>query len=168
MKKYFVKYLPVEGEIKEHATVFKDFEIGTVVHLYPNKDAYEIEFFEKGMSKETATYPASRVKLAKLFLCSRDKSDRRIDMDTQQWQELSRDEREEYLYKYTPIGEISPDAVWVTEGMEFEESEVEVTITCPKCGSEYNDGFCPEDIDCEIDKKRPIAKIKCSQCKQFH
>lgn len=55
---------------------------------------------------------------------------------------------------YKVIGEVSPDAIWVTEGMEFDESEIKMIIVAHKPPEHYKD--------------YRYYKIKCPTCKQFH
>lgn len=131
--KYFAKYLPVEGAIKEHDLVFKDSQLGTVVHIYPDGEAFEVELFKDHVSQGVETCPAKRVRLARLFLCSRDiqvgdKTNLGIvefasqDLHTpvfeyqvngkSYWGTLHPE-----IYKV--IGEISSQATWVKEGDEF-------------------------------------------------
>lgn len=141
MKLYFAKRLPVEGPINEHDVVFKDSETGVAVHVYPNKEAYEVELFRGKESLGSATYPASRVKASKLYLCSRDiqandrlrsftgKSEIPVVFGCEEEKKALKTAIEnQHLFKV--VGEISSDAVWVEEGDEFlgPESEKDCEI----------------------------------------
>lgn len=111
MSKYFTKYIPVEGEIKE----------GDMIR-HPTTGNVSTHFDGDGVHWINNHTDWKKVKL---LLCSRD-----ITLD-------------DCVIKV--IGEISPDAIWVKEGDEFEEDEVNiiqlpisklnhVEIKCPTCG----------------------------------
>lgn len=114
--KYFAKYLPVEGEIKEGDKALKS--NGKIV--YVNKAA------AKHLTKDW--------KKAKLFLCSRD-----IQVDDEVTDGLTKWITRVALTGtpdctdtggYKVIGEISRDALsYVKEGDEFDEPEVQKYIT---------------------------------------
>lgn len=72
-------------------------------------------------------------------------------------------------YWFKVIGEISSEATWVKEGDEFEGENVKFSQhpQCPKCGATDNAGFCPYDVECEINKKRIVAYIK-GPCGHYH
>jgi len=102
-KKYFAKYLPVEGEIKED-------------YMALNPSNNKIVRVNKACLKNLVT---SEWKKVKLFLCSK-------DIQVEDYKEpgkiyIFHDGSEE---PFKVIGEISPDAVWVTEGMEFDDDEL--------------------------------------------
>ncbi len=150
--KYFAKLLPTEGEIKEHDLVFTKFGLGTVVHIYPGNKAIEVEY------KDTTRTIDEGMKPAKLFLCSRDihvgdeywsEKQERFITRTEQIQNL-RDKKGVEDSGYKVIGEISPYAIWVREGDEFTDDDVDIIyydryknfgdievikIKCPKCGN---------------------------------
>lgn len=73
----------------------------------------------------------------------------------------------EELIKY--VYEISPKSIWIKQGDEFDEEDIEISKypMCPKCCAISNDGFCPHEIECEIDKKRTLVFIK-GPCGHFH
>lgn len=156
-KPYFTKYLPEKGEIKEHSVVFKDDELATVVHIYPNGKTYELEF-----PYGTASYPSSRIKLAKLFLCSRDAEpgdtiyhDKYYPYPT--GLHLLKDEKmKDSTESYKVVGEISKDAIWVKEGMEFDGTEISL----------LQNQYVP--VGWHGDDNPEIVYIKCSQCNTFH
>lgn len=131
--KYFTKYLPVEGEIKKGDRVIDpDFaSLGTRLEALTDKEGKTIK--ERGGSK------------VKLFLCSRDiqvgdkyfhdtyhpypKGDM-ADTNTKVMNAhmMVSNEGENYDgdWSYKVIGEISPEATWVTEGTEFEDDDISV------------------------------------------
>jgi hypothetical protein len=121
--KYFTKYLPVEGEIKEGDMYHNGIGVGP---------AYKNENW-KGQK-------------VKLFLCSRDiqvgdkvrgeypstlgfdvECLRTDDSIVPHWAVKGQDGKEYYYAKqdsFKVIGEVSPDATWVKEGDEFEQLDI--------------------------------------------
>ena len=140
MKKYFTKYLPVSGVIKEGETFISKGKVG------------------KSYSKD---YRLTDAKPCKLFLCSGD-----IDFV----KELQEDPSSVNIYhdgslpSFKVIGQISPDVSNISEGQEFNEEDVKISLhpICPKCRAISNDGFCSEEQDCQIEKARTVVFIKCS------
>ena len=67
------------------------------------------------------------------------------------------------------VAEISQRAWWLVEDMKLSEEQVELSKwpLCPKCGAPSNEGFCPYEIECEIDKRRVVAYIQCPHCKSY-
>lgn len=124
MKKYFAKYLPVEGGIKKGDYYFSS--VTGVIHT-ANED-YEI----------ISTVIESKDKKVKLFLCSRDIELKDIVYyNGKAWMVSNVEIQEPYLTveeataygAYKIIGEISPDTFsYVKEGNEFDEDEVVVQI----------------------------------------
>lgn len=125
--KYFAKYLPVEGKIKNGDRVI-DYEIAPDMIL----DYIEGDKFMNDISEEV-TLPKWKTRFnfqkVKLFLCSRD-----IQVVDEAWfKDLNGEYQKEtcnYIENYTNdcfkvIGEISPEAIWVKEGNEFDEDEVQ-------------------------------------------
>lgn len=133
MSTYFTKYLPVEGEIKNGDLYFQTYQknqigIAQIPKEYDNPHVCYYDGFQK----------------VKLFLCSRD-----ITFDNYQ---LNLDYSEDFLQseyiKYSDdvsfeqwfnsnikyiqsiafkvIGEVSTEATWVTEGMEFNEEDIKL------------------------------------------
>lgn len=124
--KYFAKYLPVEGEIKE----------GYCLDILKNEVIYYNGNYGEEIPKE--------LKKVKLFLCSRGitKGDKirgeypsTLGFDVEclrnddksssvpHWVVRGQDNNEYFYAKqdsFKVIGEISPDAAWVKEGDEFE------------------------------------------------
>lgn len=136
MKQYFAKYLPVEGEIKEGDY----YSSATGIYKHTGGKNYVI----------LSTY-----KKVKLFLCSRDikVGDKVFCFDVHLNNPLHPPER--YIDPWRirtegdtcnacikVIGEISPNAIWVKEGDEFEERDISrrgclgdlILIKCPCCG----------------------------------
>jgi len=135
--KYFIKYLPVEGEINE-GDKFLDHTDNLI------KDAHIPEIYNNPHVPYFDGY-----KKVKLFLCSRDiqKTDKEIYVHKPDGSEatkvelidiISDKEITAVMFKWgeqTPgtliqntfkvIGEISPEAKWVKEGDEFDEEEIE-------------------------------------------
>lgn len=145
--KYFTKYLPVEGEIKEG-----DWYIGGVNNI-PTKRSL-------GRDDNMANTKCTKVKL---FLCSRNifKGDMFYDESlnlNETFEALGDLKPTEYgnQYRFKVIGKISKDAVWVTEGMEFDKEDLFLN----GIGQNW-DNMTPLT-------GKNIIKIKCSQCKQFH
>lgn len=161
MKKYFTKYLPVEGEIKEGD---KTFECNG--NLLPHT-----------ISKDELLFAiAQGDKKAKLFLCSRDiqvGNKVKVTKDSIHWfDDVVTDIVEKgyftdsqegagsgYFYTsnqiFKVIGEISPEAVWVKEGDEFDEDEIEQIIKTFTWNKDYDDDviekafkeFCDENFN---------------------
>jgi hypothetical protein len=130
--KYFAKYLPVEGKI-ETGDLYMNHKMGNIIlpRSYGNKDE-SYEGFQK----------------VKLFLCSRDiqVGDTVINPDTLLKEVYSEEDRQYYASfngkspYFKVIGEISPEATWVQEGMEFREEDVKRHHICYDV--EGNTGYC--------------------------
>lgn len=159
-KKYFVKYLPVEGEIKEEDWC-KDPKAG---------DIFQARKWEKHASEN--------YQKVKLFLCSRDiqvgdeiyfpklnEYHKFLRTGNKQiyCQTLNGQHDEEFPIQdyFKVIGEISASADWVKEETEFEKEELAI---------KWDRGFVPLDhwFPEAIRKKGFIIAIRCSQCKHFH
>lgn len=87
MKKYFVKYLPVEGEIKEGDLFLHTCSAGSSKFLMKCKSVDS--FGDIWQEKHDQGFPPQRVALykqdcqkVKLFLCSRDNSEYRQEILT--------------------------------------------------------------------------------------
>jgi len=123
MKPYFAKYLPVPGEIKEGDLMFM---IGSPTLLRAGGDNFNNSAYTK----------------VKLLLCSRDiqvgdMTRSTINPDLDELKALSVNDgkvllagEEEFEVElnrvFKVIGEISPEAIWVKEGDEFDEDQVRV------------------------------------------
>lgn len=125
-KKYFTKYLPVEGEIKEGDTILYNNRLATATHI-----SYVIKFIDETENTvlDTQIQIDSRKKI-KLFLCSRniqigDKvfHDTNVQNSGFTWTDSHNNKmRKDDVYKV--IGEISRETTWVKEGDEFDENEL--------------------------------------------
>lgn len=127
MKPYFAKYLPVEGEIKEGDMYWFN---GSPTELRKdNNDAH-------GMCS---------CKKVKLFLCSRDiqigDKVRWLTGNGEWGNSVVTGDPSKLIETYKVIGEISPEAIWVKEGDEFDEGDISrrgclgdlILIKCPTC-----------------------------------
>lgn len=147
MKQYFCKYIPVEGEEKRKTGSTVSNEVG--ICLREEDGGYD--YYQK----------------VELSLCSRD-----VSLHEECWldnekvipNQLHVDLRDKC---YKVIGSISPDAVWVTEGMEFDEDEVTVQQVGP-----FHDMDDVFNVDNKVWNHTKTYKyyiqIKCSTCKHFH
>lgn len=157
MKPYFAKYLPVEGEIKEGDPFLFNGK------LMFNTKAKFIRREDQGKENPEVQYDLiskyHKGQKATLFLCSRDiqVGDRILTKDGTYCKNCNG-----YTYlrgdsihsdsdidcmecygKYDPnppkvIGEISPEAIWVIRGMEFDEDEVRQKSELYSWNKEYN------------------------------
>jgi hypothetical protein len=87
------------------------------------------------------------------FLYSRNTQDIKVTFDQQQWQEMSRSEKDDYLIEtnqYTQVGKISPKVSWIKDGDEFEEDEIKIIYTKRyECLCERPDMYrTPEQATC--------------------
>lgn len=151
-KLYFAKHLPVEGEIKEgdHYLFNNNNDIAT-------KDVInEIKLHSEGYTR------------AKLFLCSRDikvgdkvqgtiLTGDNVYVTDEQGYNLKENihnislKEAQIMDAFKVIGEISPEAIWVKEGDEF-------NIT------EFRDRLIGWSYNKEVNR----IEIRCSQCGHFH
>lgn len=168
MRKYFTKYLPVEGEVQEGGKFLhtKTGLIETAIHVHGPH-----------------THPHKPVKL---FLCSRDiqVGDKYFNTDYNLYRTALKfaatspdlvyfDESTVFDYRedcIKVVGEVSPDAVWVTEGMEFDETDLAL----------MNQANLPTPITDGVNlHSNPHVKdllssgtfkigIRCPTCKTFH
>lgn len=155
MKKYFTKYLPVEGDV-----IPGDYWSSTTGMFHLVRDQ---EHADKINKRRLETPQNSWYSKGKLFLCSRD-----IQVGDEYYNEQFEftkypnksiaDSSTEMVGEngsYKVIGEISPDAVWVKEGDKFDEDEVKESyiITNDKRSSSYNLHW---------------YRIKCPTCRTYH
>lgn len=182
MMKYFTKYLPVEGEIKENDTFIitnpriQDHPSGlirTCYHIIKDQGCWseknqnwtsekcDFLYIDPLESEFWGFVERHHAKKAKLFLCTKN-----VNIDDNTIDGIIKKEKlNDFIFEngkclqkslcYKVIGEISPNAVWVTEGIEFDEDEVKESyvITNDKRSSSYNLHW---------------YRIKCPTCKQFH
>lgn len=138
--KYFTKYLPVEGEIKEGDRFLSAWRKEHKFFWYPRADSItDTHYIWEG----TPYLKSDVLSRVKLFLCSRDIqvgddfTQKGIDismptvrmtctMVDKEW--VQDDEEHHYVPAtvYKIIGEISPEVTWVTEGSKFEEGDIEI------------------------------------------
>jgi hypothetical protein len=157
MKPYFAKYLPVEGEIKRGDK-----------YLHPNGN-----FQQLSDDVQLSLLPEINEigKLVKLFLCSRDIQVGDKVFDTYSGLEVKVTEQNfpsnASDFWVRVIGEISPEAVWVKEGDEFNEEDV-LRVAHVKWGGWVGLGT-------EIQKTLELSPcyaegyvVKCPTCKKFH
>lgn len=153
MKPHFAKWLPAEGRIRE----------GDYFESYLLKGEYE-----KADTKDKAEY-AKDLQKVKLFLCSRDiqVGDSYYNTDYNTYRVVKSfgttspnivhfDDSSLFDYRkdcIKVIGEISPEAVWVKEGDEFDEEEVSNSL------------FIRQIIPNRSDLK---VNIKCRCCGKFN
>lgn len=186
--KYFTKYLPVEGEIKEGDTALNNHGNPFTVTIAYSKE------------QVLALNNNPHFKKVKLFLCSRDiqlgdivfnkyyseyqwpagkilNTNSEV-MDAGMLSGGEPDHTTDYKYPegeweyhhqtYKVIGEVSPNAIWVKEGMEFENEELIVHV------DEYNRFTIPVWLAHlrfvgGKDKEKPYTiQFKCFTCNTFH
>ena len=122
MKKFYAKYLPVDGEINVGDTFHSKWrsEHKFVHHVTVGSITDDLYISENGTpySKSDAT---SKVKL---FICSRDiqvgGEFYAIDMSKQ----IAKENYEKLDHDFKVIGEVSPEAIWVKNGDEFDTEEL--------------------------------------------
>jgi len=158
MKIYFAKYFPVEGEPDNGDMVISpDGKITKVV-------LSEITYPED--------YTIGGANLAKLFLCSKDikigDKVKLLEGSNNDYDIKFEDEIGNDLW-FKVIGELSPDAIWVKEGDEFNEEEW--SLFGYKQGMIFPDGILknPEyQAKYKKDYIHLFVKIKCPTCNTFH
>lgn len=209
MKKYFAKFLPVEGEVKEGDVSF-----------WEQREGYYAGKFFKVDSGNIAHAQVSGWKKYKLMLCSRDiKIGDEVYAEPQAlnglkfriiefkgyWQKDTQETTYnvilEYIqhptkpdligkhYEWQPeacwktVGEVSPNATWVVDNQEFDESDVAIYEMkgLKERGEELmkSDNYLDQikgkammsviEPKCIKDNKgKTIVTIKCPTCKSFH
>lgn len=165
--KYFAKYLPVEGEIKKG-----DYYRSHAIDAEGIYKAGEDDKYGNGNKLPTQASEGRYKTKVKLFLCSRDiqVGDEFTTNQGLGYKEFKTGkveriegkkiwmEGESVYYDLDPlievenwfkvIGEISPEAIWVKEGDEFESDQIEKGYNSWTTGQQY--------------------RIKCSTCNTFH
>jgi len=165
MKKYFTKYLPVEGEIKE-GDYWKHPKAPNTI--FPWTKAYARGPISTGLMQKV-----------KLFLCSRDiqVGDKMTRLDGSKFKADKAPDGSAHWngHAYKVIGEVSPDATWVKEGMEFDEEEIYRSYTERDYDPEAEEadyytyklkGTDP-DPKCKDSWHFNPIRIKCSCCGTF-
>lgn len=169
MNKYFTKYLPVEEEIKNNTTVYKEgLGYGVVVEYRRPKEIY-VRFNDEP-DEDVVDYDDVELKVVKLFLCSRDiqVGDKYLTAPDYTKERICEDNSYSFEHCLKVIGKVSPEAVWVTEGMEFEEEDVQVICY----DGEDTWVFSAEEWKEEIEEEHSYLwykiQIKCPNCEHFH
>jgi len=161
--KYFAKYIPVEGEIKENDLVIN---IDSDSRPFPYAGEHP-QYFKK----------------VELSLCSRDiqvgDENVRVGLDGYQpkitkgdieaikfFREAAPDHPDNDYFKV--VGKISPEATWVREGDEFWESEIKLEKhLIMKDGSVFFSSSSEKEQSFRC-KYADIVHIQCPTCKTFH
>lgn len=110
--KYFAKYFPVEGKIRQGDKYLED---GLILIATEHKDYYNYDFLKK----------------VRLFLCSTDiqvGNNYHFDVGYASGERIADQDDIDQLHlennPFKVIGPISPEATWVKEGDEFNEDQV--------------------------------------------
>lgn len=158
--KYFSKYLPVPGEIKKGDLVM---DTDGMIHEAPD------------------SWIGQKDIIAKQFLCSRDiqvgDEAYGITADgTYKKHNLLTEQDAVKLAKtegdFKTIGEVSPAAIWVKEGMEFEDDAIklmykEINGGTKACGVDWYKKLVKFDpVMAEVFS--PYIEFKCPTCNTFH
>jgi len=157
-KIFFAKYLPIEGEIKKDDNALNP----------SNKKVVRVN---AACLKNLVTPEWKKVKL---FLCSRDiQASDKVSATGRVFQELNKEDYDTEIIKsgehgfFKIIGEISKNAIWVTEGMEFDEGELSKVLYYTDREPENH---VPIDV-CPIEGytlSKTVFRIKCPTCKTYH
>jgi hypothetical protein len=129
MKKYVAKLLPAEGEIKEGDSFLYTEDNSISIAEKDNEDLPDMNILNS----------CSSYQKVELFLCSRDiqAGDKVITEGLLEEREVKYIDKNGTLFFTNgddcdsihcckKIGKVSPDAVWVKDGMEFDEEDVAV------------------------------------------
>lgn len=139
MKKYFSKYLPVGGDIKEGDWCIAKQTVLSNNHSkhYIRETYADLVQYSKARVETSGRYDTIEFQKVKFFLCSRDiqggdevshcksgevaivggLSDNDVILKDHHWPHSNKEDW------YKIIGEISPEAVWVEEAMQFDEQQ---------------------------------------------
>jgi hypothetical protein len=156
--KYFTEYLPVEKKPMPGDLVKSNGQICKCIKEV-SEGEYEVSGFPRFVSN---------IAKVQLFLCSRDiqSGDKCFCLSVEEgnsqnpnmwidpWR--TRGEGDNCTTCIKVIGEVSLDAVWVTEGMEFDEADI------------YYEGGFQGVIPDNYRDINGIIKFKCPTCKTFH
>jgi hypothetical protein len=178
--KYFAIYLPVEGEIEKGDIIPYMVNILTYAKFLwwgVEDTKYKWCIIENDGGYQYQYAAPKDIKKVKLFLCTRDiqVGDRVLhipsnkEVDVKYESVLNSIKEKNQLSNYVKvIGKVSEDAIWVKEGMGFEEVQV--------AWMEWDKRF-PEDEPYYINIKEKPRKnknyksyvvIECPTCKNFH
>lgn len=194
-KPYFAKYLPIEGEIKVGEKYINLVfgltepykEGGEHKGNYSTCEDRVVETRTKYQNNDMAFNGSkhSMKKKVKLFLCTRaiQVGDKIKFQAGNEWFEdevinILESLPERYALKnpdlswiskelaFKVIGEISEGAIWVKEGMEFDEEDLSFYVSSHHSEQSYSmtlNGF----FDCNWQGEKYI-KVKCPTCGHFH
>jgi hypothetical protein len=192
-KPYFAKWLPVEGEIKEGDYFLNDNK-PSIHQFLSSKEklgTYKIIQGYEGEAGKIYQYHIVQHlgginKKIRLFLCSRGPEglkagDTVFSMERPKETPLSTwiiDDKQIFLGQLSGtiyatgrlIGEISKEALWVKEGDEFTENEVQFHYNHRKFRDKdfIHDGPYSFDWDEDPEKYYLSIHIKCDKCNTFH
>lgn len=175
MKQYFTKYLPVEGEIKGREKVMYK---GVIMNCHSvSSQSEEGKGNRRHAFCTEDIWPQHEIpvfldecKKVKLFLCSRDiqvgdearipypSGEARITPTKHTIISIRNVVAKNNGYKV--IGEISPNAIWVKEGDEFDEEEIDYFFS----GINTSYSLTKESFKTQ----GSYIRIKCPTCKTFH
>lgn len=118
MKAYFAKYLPVKGEVKEgECFEMEKGSVGKVLSISNNKfSCIGLTGFFKDKESGTNHVVNLRQKM-QLFLCRKSIRVAEVELSLEKTDILK------------VMGPISPNAIWVIEGMQFTEEELDIEGT---------------------------------------
>ena len=164
MKKYFTKYLPVEGEIKD-----KVLWNGMIHDVYGESLTPNVTVVLRKIGTNREEVYLSDCKPVKLFLCTSEIefNDTLFHADgtpiTQE--EKNKYGRNEILVWrsagcYKVVGEVSPEAVWVLDKFDFTEDQIKPIYWADTVSLKPPYTVTPGKIH--------IIKILCPTCKTFH
>jgi hypothetical protein len=130
MKKYFLKYLPVDGEIKNGELVYDTVNPDFRIELFECRIDGDILYDDRGFVRNK-----EHCKPVRLFVCSYDlkigdKVWNPADLYSDDGELRSLEELKE-LRVFKVIGEVSDDALWARERDEFDEDEIRIVYGSP-------------------------------------
>jgi hypothetical protein len=197
-KRYFTKYIPNGGDMKPGSKVLVDkvnrnYSLG--VHTvqewrdmnHPLKcveDSSQYILLQPDLVPSNTTEFCNKkyVKEVSLHLCTQDlKPGDQVTQDGvvfKTWTERHEEHKSTFITFFKVIGEISPEAVWVKEGDELDEKELQVEAVHRSFPDKnilfygnrpikwFNDHFV--DMPDEKKKYSLVIKIFNYSCKHFH
>lgn len=170
--KYFTKYLKVEGKATVNGC--NQCEIGEVIKI--REDNYR--YLGNNEFEKVKLFLCTRdIQVGDEIVCDEDISKKAVvESLTSSGLIRLRVNKEFYTEVqnscFKVIGELSKDAIWITEGMEFEEEDINRQFyddsgSSESCWFNYNKLHTEEDwAETPEDWKR--IQIKCPTCKTFH
>jgi len=171
-KLYFAKFLPVEG------TVGKDdwFLDGSV---YFKAFAYNFKDSEGNQVLNIPNEPMENFTKVELFICSKEinEGDEVLDPETGDKFKIKSWEKHANEHYLKIIGKLSPDAIWVRNGDEFNEEELQMIVkhrSFPDMDmvfdtvSNYEDFFRKNPSLAQEGKYTAYVAVLNSTCQHFH